>query len=251
MHVTERDRRLLEFVADHRFVLPAHVAALLGISEEAASARLRALSRAGMLSRERLLHQQPAHHQITRKGLALIGSSLPRPRIDLRCYEHDIGTAWLWLAARGGAFGPLREVLSERRLRSRDGTADGRRQPLGVRLGGVGPGGRERLHYPDLVLTTASGHRIALELELTSKGRSRREKILAGYGADPRVDAVVYFVGEQGSRLDRAIRESAARLGISRLVHVQRVRVPRSAAQANATAGLARAEARSRQEASL
>jgi DNA-binding MarR family transcriptional regulator len=244
VRVTERDRRLLAFIADHRLVLAAHAGALLGVSEEAASARLRALSKAGMLSRQRLLHEQPAHYQITRTGLALIASSLPRPRVDLRCYDHDIGTAWLWLAARSGALGALREVLSERQLRSRDGTADGRREPLGVRLGGVGPSGRERLHYPDLLLTTATGHRVAVELELSSKGRSRREKILAGYGADPRIDAVVYFVEERNPQLARAIRASAARLGISRLVHVQRVR-PGGAAQAGAVAATERAQARS------
>ncbi len=232
VRITERDRQLLAFVARHRFVLSTHVQALLGISAAAASARLRALSAAGMLSHGRLLHQQPAHHQITSKGLALIGSDLPRPRFDLRCYEHDAGVAWLWLAARSGTFGALREVLSERQLRSRDAKPDGRRNPLGVRLGGAGPGGRERLHYPDLLLTTANGRRIAVELELSSKGRVRREKILAGYGADPRIDAVVYFA--ESPQLARSIRASAARLGISQLVHVQRVRRDRTGQPATA-----------------
>jgi hypothetical protein len=232
--VTERDRRLLEFIAEHRLVLAAHVEALLAVSPGAAGARLRALSAAGMLTHERLLHRRPGHYQITGTGLALIRSDLPRPRIDLRCYEHDIGAAWLWLAAHRGAFGALREVLAERQLRSLDGRADGRARPYGVRLGGVGPRGQERLHYPDLLLTTATGHRIALELELSTKGRSRREKILAGYGADPRIDAVVYLVQERNPQLRRAIRASAARLGISDRVHVQRVRMPRGEAVASA-----------------
>ena len=43
--------------------------------------------------------------------------SLP---ISLTNYWHDVGAAWLWLAARNGAFGPMREVLAERVMRSRD-----------------------------------------------------------------------------------------------------------------------------------
>jgi hypothetical protein len=221
--ITERDRELLAFVAEHRLVLAAHVRSLLGISEGAAYARLRALSGAGFLTHTALFQGEPGCYQIAGKGLRVIGSDLPRPRIDLRCYRHDVGVAWLWLAARDGALGPIREVISERRLRSHDGTVDGRSRPLGVRLGGLGPGGRDRLHYPDLILVGTDGRRIAVELELSSKGRSRREKILAGYAADARVDAVLYLVDDP--RVGRGVRSSASRLDISELVHVQRVRL--------------------------
>ncbi len=95
---------------------------------------------------------------------------------------------------------------------------------MGVRLGGTGPGGRERLHYPDLLLVTPDGRRIAVELELSAKGTARREKILAGYGADARIDAVLYLVDRPV--LATAIRSSARRLGISHHVHVQWVRQP-------------------------
>jgi hypothetical protein len=153
--------------------------------------------------------------------LHAIASELPRPRLNLAEYAHDVGVAWLWLAANAGRLGPLREVISERRMRSRDASGDRDGDPFGVRLGGVGPGGRPRLHYPDLLLRTESGHRVAVELELTTKGRARRERILAGYGGDPRIDAVVYFVSHP--RVGRAIEESAARLRLSSMVHVQRV----------------------------
>jgi hypothetical protein len=93
-----------------------------------------------------------------------------------------------------------------------------------VRLGGVGPSGRERLHYPDLLLIDPGGRRIAIELELSSKGRGRREKILAGYAADARIDVVLYLVRDR--RVGRAIQASARRLGIGPLVHVQRVDFP-------------------------
>jgi hypothetical protein len=220
VRLTERDRELLAFVAEHRLVLAEHVGALLGVSAATAYGRLRALSGAGLLTSKAIFHGRPGHYQITRQGLAAIDSSLPPPKLDVRGYDHDVGLAWLWLAAKGGAFGELRDIVSERQMRSSDGRPDRHGERFGVRLGGVGAGGRERLHYPDLVLDTASGHRVAVELELTGKGRTRRETILAGYGSDHRIDAVLYLV--EDAALARSIRSSAARLGISSLIHVQR-----------------------------
>jgi hypothetical protein len=227
--ITERDQALLSFVAQHRLVLTSHIQVLLSISHDAARARLRTLRAAGLLAGERLFHGQPPCWWITRKGLPLIGSQLPAPRIDVRSYRHDIGLGWVWLAAQRGAFGPLREVISERTMRSRDGATardsigQGRtEEPFGVRLGGVGPAGRERLHYPDLLLITPDRGRVGVELELTTKERTRREWILSGYGADPSFDAVLYLVDRPA--VARAVEGSAARLGISPMVHVQRVR---------------------------
>jgi DNA-binding MarR family transcriptional regulator len=224
---------MLELASEHRVILASHAATFLGTSSAAAAKRLRALSAAGYITTSRLFTGQPACYQITRRGLEAIGSALPRPHVDLRAYAHDVGLAWLWLAARDGTFGPLREVLSERTLRSRDGLprADrqeaGAEQPLGVRLGGRGAGGRERLHYPDLLLVTPEGRRVAVELELSPKSQARRERILAGFGSDPRIDAVLYLVDRPA--LAASIRSSARRLGISELVHVQWVRQSASA----------------------
>jgi hypothetical protein len=213
---------LLELAAEHRLILSTHAQVLLGVTRATAEERLRALRERGLLVREATFDGQPSSHQITRAGLSAIASELPRPRLNLAEYAHDVGVGWLWLAARAGRLGALEDVVSERRMRSADasGARDG--DSFGVRLGGVGPGGRPRLHYPDVLLRTATGHRVAVELELTTKGRARREQILAGYGADARIDAVVYFVSDAG--VGRAIEQSAARLGISSMVHVQRFR---------------------------
>lgn len=223
--LTEPDLEVLAFTAEHRLVLPTHVAALLRASPAAVTARLGKLAKAGFLRKEDVFRNQPAWYQITRQGLAAIGSDLPVPGRDLRSYEHDVGLAWLWLAARAGTFGPLDAVVGERRLRSSDGSRDWDPhppEPLGVRLGGAGPHGQERLHYPDLLLQTADGRRIALELELSPKGRGRLQTILGGYGSDPRIDGVVYLV--ERPVIARSIRDAARRLGVSHLVHVQRVR---------------------------
>lgn len=224
--ITARDRLLLEMAAEHRLILPVHAQVLLRVSPSAAGSRLRALTGAGYLAQRRIFAGRPTNYQITRKGLAAIECPLPTPQLDLRAHAHDVGVAWLWLAARGGTFGPLSAVVSEGAMRSLDGRRDEQSAtlpgPLGVRLGGTGPGGRERLHYPDLLLITPDGRRLAVELELSAKGATRREKILAGYGADARIDAVLYLVDRPA--VATAIRSSARRLGISHHVHVQWVR---------------------------
>ncbi len=225
--ITDRDRTLLAYLAEHRLARTDQLQVLLGLSATAVRARLRTLIDAGLISQEVYFHRQPACQQITRRGLAAIGSPLPPPRVDLSTYAHDVGVAWLWLGARDGVFGPLREVIGERTLRSRDRPGRPSTPPLAVRMGGVGPGGLERLHYPDLLLVTAAGRRVALELELTSKGRSRRENILSAYGADPHVDTVLYLVPSR--RTGAAILASARRLGIEDIVRVQSVRLPEAA----------------------
>jgi hypothetical protein len=225
LRLTSRDLEMLLFAAEHRVVLADHLAALCAISPSAAARRLRTLSRAGFLTAHRPFERGPSCFQIARPGLDAITADLRAPRrLDLRSFEHEIGAAWLWLAASSGTFGPLAEVLGERRLRSSDATPGRPCAPYGVRLGGLGPGGRERLHYPDLLLIDPTGHRIAVELELSSKGRARREKILAGYAADARIDVVLYLVRD--GRIGRSIQKSARRLGIGALVHVQRVDFP-------------------------
>jgi hypothetical protein len=229
---------LLSFAAEQRFVLPAHVQALLGVSAEAARTRLRALTVAGYVKREWLYHRRPPHYLLERKGLRAVGSSYARSKINESCYVHDVGVAWMALAARRGVWGEAKEVISERRMRSADASLQREAEPLGggaggpagadagepigVRLGGFGPTGRQRLHYPDMVLVTQADKRIAFELELTRKGRTRLEGIIAGYANERRIDAVVYLVEDRsvGQQVERA----AARYGIKELVHIQQVR---------------------------
>ena len=223
IRLTDQDLGLLGFLAEHRLALPDHAATLLGVRPETAQARLNKLVDGGYVRRNPLFRGRPPMYLIDKDGLAVVGSSLPVPRFDLHSYAHDVGLAWLWLAARAGAFGPLREIIGERRLRSHDGAREPGAEPLAVRLGGFGSGGQERLHFPDLLLQTADGRRIALELELTSKGPARLQTILAGYAADPRVDGVVYLV--ESASVARTVGGVARRLGISPLVHLQRVRL--------------------------
>jgi hypothetical protein len=236
----ERDVALLEFAAQHRLILAAQARAVLALTERGTQARLGALCQAGLLTREPShFSGRPACFLITAAGLKTIGSRLPTPKFDLAAHQHDVGLAWLYLAAQRGEFGPARRVISEREMRSHDRRAD-RDGPLhGVRLGGYDARGDERRHYPDLVVELASGHRVAFELELTGKDPRRRERILSAYAADRRIDAVVYLA--ENAAIQRNVQASAVRLGISSRVLVQRCAFP----AATRAGGAVRAAARS------
>jgi hypothetical protein len=80
------------------------------------------------------------------------------------------------------------------------------------------------LHYPDLLLIDGGGRRVAIELEITAKSPSEREKILTGYAADPRIARVVYIAYKP--QVAQALCRSVSRLEISSLVAIHVVRQP-------------------------
>jgi hypothetical protein len=222
--LTDRDRQILSFMAEHRMVLESHLASLLESSAESVRKRLVRLAAGGYVSRIQVFAGQPHCCLIRQRGLASVGSRLRAPELSLGAYRHDVGVAWLWLAARRGALGPVADVLAERRLRSHD-LSPGAGEPYAVRLGGYDAKGHPRRHYPDLLLVDARDRRMALELELSLKEVARRERILAGYGADRRLDGVIYLVENDpaGRSIGQALRSSAARMGLLERVHVRRV----------------------------
>ena len=231
------------FLAEHRLVLPAHAGALLGTSADAATTRLPG-SRPPASSR--LIPASTASRAATgsrARGWPSIASPLPPPRLDLRAYEHDVGVAWLWLAARGGTFGPLEELISERRLRSLDAVARPGAEPRGGRLGGFGPRRQATAALPGSAARppAASGSRSSSSshegtrppredpLRLRRRPAHRR-------GPLPR--------RQSGGRAGGPGRR--AELGISELVHLARVRptVARAASTAALGHGARRASRR-------
>ena len=219
--IDDLDRTLLAFIAEQRVVVEPQLGAVGGAD---AWSRVESLAAGRFVRREAIFAGQPAALWITAKGLGAVERRLSAPgRPDLRSYRHDVGVAWLWLAAQQGAFGAVEEMRGERELRAHDrriaGLGDGEREPLGVRMGTIGPHGAEQRHYPDLLLDLGGARRIALELELTPKGAARLDRIMRGFAFDGRIDAVVYLVPDRGMR--RRVESAARRTGVADLVHVQ------------------------------
>jgi hypothetical protein len=217
--LTDRDLELLRFIAAHRFVLAAQARAWLGSDRAVAYRRLSGLVGVGLLSYERIFHAQPGCYQVTNGGLAVIDSDLPRPSIDLRCYRHDVDVVWLALAALHGSFGSFDRALSEREMRSHDQQPDRRDERFAIPLGDYAASGRPRSHYPDVLLVAGDGRRVALELELSMKGRRRLESIFIGYGGERRITRVVYFTDRQS--IAHAVAATAAACGVEGLVQVR------------------------------
>jgi hypothetical protein len=210
-------------LAEHRILIVPQVALLLGVSEDTAAKRLASLRRGGLVHHEHIFHRAPAAVWITRRGLDAIEHRLPQPRLDLRGYRHDVGVGWVWLAARAGKFGELKGLAADREMRAADTRAAAAGAPVqyGVGLGLLGSHGRPQRHYPDLMLDTRGGHRVAVELELTAKSARRMARIMTGYASDASVDAVLYLVPT--GALARLVSDAARRAAISDLVHVQRI----------------------------
>jgi DNA-binding Lrp family transcriptional regulator len=114
------DRRILEYAACHPVLLVSQMRSLLDVQEPVATERLDSLVAAGLIRHGLRLRHQRAGYQITGLGLREIGSELPVPRVDLRRYWHDVGVAWMWLAARKGRLGEVERVYCEREMRAAD-----------------------------------------------------------------------------------------------------------------------------------
>jgi hypothetical protein len=234
----DADRAVLEFAAAHHLILAEQVGGLLGIDPAAATHQLARLQHAGLIRRTRLLATHPACYQITSAGLAATGSELPPPRLNPTRYRHDIGAGWIRLMATKGNFGPLEHVLSEREMRAHDtkpnaaNIADGPptatptpTQPTRPLCFGVRPRGPDAplptgLHYPDALLITSTG-RVPIELQLTRPAAETLSAIMSGYAAQPNIRSVLYMIDEQD--IARTIETTANRLGISKLIHLQRI----------------------------
>ena len=232
-------------LAEHRFLTLTQVALLLGVSDASAARRLARLHDARLIRLERVFSGLPPAVQIRSAGLRAIGSTMRPPRRNLNEYRHDVGVAWLWLAARSGRFGELRTLVSDRRMRADDGAAvaGGLEPAWGLRLWLSAARGRER-HYPDLLMDTVNGHRVAVELELTVKSRSRMGAIMSAYAGDQRIDHVLYLVA--GAQAAANVSAAARLAGISARVEVQRVAANRisGAEIGSSAAGSRRARAR-------
>ena len=138
--LTDRDVELLGWVARQRMVIAAHVQAHLGVGPVVAYRRLAGLVSVGLLEYRRIFHAQPGIYLATNGGLAVCGSVLPRPTVDLRSYDHDLGVVWLDLMlGRRGV-----QVVGEREMRSQDRRV-GHGELFAVAMAGSGPAGQPRI----------------------------------------------------------------------------------------------------------
>ena len=221
LSLTQREASVLGPLAEHRFLIVPQLALLLGVTDATAVRRLRQLEQRRLLELRGIFKGLPTAAVILSRGLSAVGSPLKAPQLNYNEYRHDVGVGWLWLAARAGNLGELRGLTTDRRMQAEDMTAvaAGRPARWGVGVGLLGSHGQPQRHYPDLVLDMASGHRVAVELELTAKSSGRINRIMRAYASDARVDHVLYLAANRS--IAARVQESARRAGIPERVHVQ------------------------------
>jgi hypothetical protein len=193
MRFTERDGRLLCWINSHGFVTLRQVARWLGTNYQTAQRRVRLLYDHGYLDRQWLVHGDRAHW-LTPAGRAMCSDSLPPPKhIRLGSYRHDrvlVDLALTLVAETGGQFTPERRLRQMQELDRVD----------------------KRSHVADVWLHIDDQTKpIAIELELSTKGNRRLERILRDHMTNLKIAEVWYFVECEAVRrqLTKAVKDLA------------------------------------------
>lgn len=221
-----QEQDLLLFVAAQELVIGKQAAALLQITDNDATDLLTQLCAKRSVSRIELSSRRPAAYRITRHGADLVDGALPPLRpLSWSRYRHEIAIAWLWVSARHGKLGDLREVLTRRQMQAADITL--RSESLLEHPGAAfsdqpatGPRLDARHAYPDLGLVQADGGWVAIEVVLTRPDPDRLKTMVSRISRDRLIRSQLYLVGQDG-QIDEAIKTTAKQLGISDHVHVR------------------------------
>jgi len=178
IQLTKRDLDLLGWMNGLGFVTVEQISNRYEISKVTAYARLRKLVASEHLTYEKLLHNAPGHYRATQKGVDMSNSVLPPlKKISFSSYLHDQTVASL-------------SVVLEKHYRAIFIPERTLRQQIGIRKIG------HRGHVSDGLLEI-SDKKIAIEVELNTKGKRRLKDIILHYVRSFEYDEVWYFCGNQ------------------------------------------------------
>jgi hypothetical protein len=206
-----RDLEILGWLARHRFASASQIGERFGIGFSRACRRLGQLSAAGYLERSRPF-VGPSVYLATSTAIAVAGSSLPRSRVDVRTYRHDLGITQLAIEFELSGL----RTITEREMRSREASGHGL---YSARLTSEPNAEWPRRHFADLALEAEDGSLSAFELELTPKRTGRLRAILKAYRRSPQIARVVYYV--ERAYLARRIEELARSLHLEERLEVR------------------------------
>jgi hypothetical protein len=179
--VTRRDVDLFNWINGVGFVNIDQVTERYKISRETAYGRLRKLVQREYLLHERVLQNKPGHYRATKKAAEFNPLGLkPLKYVSLAKYQHTKIIVDLSLK--------LTEKFQARFVPERELRLDMEYEPVG-----------HRGHLADGMLELED-KTVAIEVELTTKGRHRLRKILNQYCCDLSVKEVWYFCGSNEVR---------------------------------------------------
>ncbi|HEY8658005.1 MAG TPA: MarR family winged helix-turn-helix transcriptional regulator [Hanamia sp.] len=178
MRLTGRNIEILKFINEFGFCEIGQVRKRFVLKKTWMYEIMKKLVDAGLVHHKRVLNSRHGIYLVSRKGAEY--TDLPSvDRITVGEYEHNISIIKVYIKLR--KLYPEAFWISERRLKH-DKFYDG-----------VGKKG----HISDGVLLFPDGRRIAIEVEMSVKGKYRIEKILREHGSDFSIKEVWYYCSKR------------------------------------------------------
>lgn len=181
MRFVERDEHILKWINGFGFASANQIMRFMGVKKSACYSRLKKLVNAGYLQHEYVLHGSSGVYKVTQQGvLASCDHLKGYGEIRLGTFKHDLALVDLSLGLcelLGGSF------IGQRHIRHDEG------------LSGVGKIGHvaDGYYYQNI-----SEKPVAIELELSIKGRARLHSIIEDYSINLSVSEVWYFCKDIG-----------------------------------------------------
>jgi Mn-dependent DtxR family transcriptional regulator len=173
MRLTITDIKLIRWVNKMKRVNVRHVEKFLHVSMSNVYRRLKRLVDNGYLVHEQIFHLKPGIYYPTWKGVNAAGDPLSPARVNLTEYEHDliVTDIALYFEKKYGYWKSEREIRSDK---------------------GITLKSQNHVHIPD-GLTIIEGKKIAIEVELTQKGKERIKRIFSRHLRSNDYDEVWYL----------------------------------------------------------
>lgn len=172
--LTDRDIEILTLINEFGFCEMPQLDKRFSLNKPRNYEIMRRLVNHGLLIHEYILHHHHGVYRLSPEG-ARCTSLPPLARVPLATYRHDLLVVEVHLRLRlqypDARWISTRHLMQEKHQH------------------GVGKTG----HLPDGVLILGSGEKIAIEVELTPKGKNRLERILKGYGGAFEYKEVSYY----------------------------------------------------------
>lgn len=172
--LTERDVEIIRFINNFGFCEMGQIEKRFLLKKPRNYEIMRRLVRHGFINHKRIYFGRHGVYYASAKG-AKYTNLPPIDRISQGQYDHQIFIIKVYLKLRQQY--PDAHWISERQLKH-DKFYDG-----------VG----KRGHVSDGILLSPDDKQIAIEVEMSVKGKNRMEKILKGYGAQFNIKEVWYF----------------------------------------------------------
>jgi len=174
MKLTERDISILKFINDCGYCLTPHLMSYLSVKQWRIYQIMKRLVIKKLVVKEYLLHGKPLLYYLTKEGASFTDLP-PLDNVSQGTYQHQVTMIDVILKLMSIYSDAV--WISERHLLN-DQCQDG-----------IG----KRGHVADGMLFLSDGKKIAIEVELSVKGKRRIEGILQSYASQSDIREVWYF----------------------------------------------------------